>query len=1134
MGTLRFILGRAGSGKTTTIVNEISELLRDDPLGNPILLLVPDQATLLYERLLACAPGSAGYLRLRVTTFRHLVERLLCEGGGSSIPEVTPIGRRILIGRLLRRLQPQLSFYKSTARQPGLAAKLDEAFAEIERSGRNLDDLPFIASDIEAQDPQSSLPAKLRDLHVLIREYDSILGKERLDQHRRFAHALSAAGRSSTLPETRLYVDDFYDFNSTERALLVQIARHALQATVALAVDPARVASLIGNQPIEDDQLLRGSSMAFRRLHRLAEESKIAVEQISLKSSPRFESTDLLHIDRQFEATRPGRVSGNGSVQFVEAATRLDEVDAAARQIQSWTRQGLRLRDILVVARDIGEYEREVDSSFREHGIPFFIDRQRPASHHPLIRSVRALLQLPLTDFRHDVVIDLIKSSLCGIHSEAADALENYLLAHRVRGAATWATDWLYAFRKREDDEAAKLRREQLAAINKSRQWVYFGVEPLLKDDRPLPASEWCASYCQAMDRLQLPKALATQIAARHQAGELEWAASDQAVWTEFTELLDQLCSVLGDEPLTLREYAEVVDVALERFTLAIAPPTVDQVLVGSVDRTRSANVKACIVLGLSEGNFPRRSEEVAALSDEDRQQLDVRHFELASDTRRKLMDEQTLAYLAFTRPSQRLTLIRNLVDSDGRPLGPSIFWTQLLRLFKDPSVAAPAVESSIESIATATQLANSIVRWAAREQADPPPDELALTRWLMTTDDLRIAPIHAAITAAMKYRNDAALSPALAAELFSQPFALSATRLETFAACPFKHFAQYTLALRPRDAADLTRLDLGTVYHQVLEQLIGEAIRSKTDLAKPIPDLPEKIRRHSETAAAELRSEFMLTPGRNQYLLESVRSTVEHIAETQRHTIASGAFRPRLTEFAFGFSGRAPALQLTTTKGRSVELRGKIDRIDVWPMGDQVAASVVDYKLTEHRPNFAMIRRGLNLQLLTYLLVLDAMGERLIGAPVQPAAAFYVRLLRQIESIDHPDECPEPAEPRTYLKNYRPRGVVDERFLEAIDFQKSLALKPIAKPGAHRNGDLLRTESFEALLSWTRGKLADLADQIMDGAAPVTPYKLRTQTPCSTCNYRSVCRLDLAFNRYLPVTLTSDEALGAIVKEAT
>lgn len=1132
VGTLRFILGRAGSGKTHLLVREIAQSLRNDPLGDPILLLVPDQATLLYERLMACETAGGGYLRLEVITFRRLIERLLREGGGSAIPEITPLGRRILIGRLLRRLQPQLTFYKSTARQPGLAARLDEAFAELERSGRNVDDLLFIAGDVEHQNPRSSLPAKLRDLHLLLREYAAVLGGGRLDQHRRFVEAIKAAEASASLPRTRIYVDDFYDFNSTERSLLIQLARCSQQVSVALSVDPKAVPALTSDAPMEEDMLLRGSSLAFRRLHRIAKESKVASEQVMLTGSPRFESPELIHIDRQFGLHRPGKFAGQGNVTFVEATTRRDEVDAAARQIQAWVKEGLRLRDIVVLARDVSQYEHEVEASFRDHGIASFIDRQRPASHHPLIRTVRSMLQMPLTDFRHDIVMDLAKSGLCKITSDAADELENYLLAHRVRGASAWAEPWRYQLRRRHDDDEQAQLREQIEAINDTRAHLFAGVAPLLNDESPRPASEWCVRICQALDALGVHEALAKQINDRDTAGKLELAASDAAVWTEFTELLDQLCSVLDAEQLTLREYAEVMDVALERFTLAIIPPTIDQVLVGSVDRTRSANIKACVVLGLSEGNFPKRIEDQSAISDEDRHLLDARQFELRGDSRSALMDEQTLAYLAFTRPSQKLMLTRALASDDGRPLGPSVFWTHLLRLFKEQEVNT-VVGGSINAIATAGQLAEAIVDWAQGLKS-PGEDSPRLTRWLEQSTDQHLARARDALLSAMRYENATSLSPELAPQLYPTPLKMSATRLETFAACPFKHFMQYTLRLRAREETDLTRLDLGSVYHQVLENLIGEAIRTKTNLTDPIPNLREKIRTLSEVAAAELQSEFMLTPGRNRHLLEGVRSTVEHIIETQRHTIKAGAFRPRQTEFAFGFDGRHPPLVVQTPGGHEVQLRGRIDRIDAWSMGDTIAASVIDYKLSGQKPDFARVRHGLSLQLLTYLLVLESLGEKLVGAPVQPAAAFYVRILRSIDSIKHPSEKPDPEAPETYVKKYKPRGVVDERFVEAIDTEELYPLKKRNDEAKLCQGDVLSPDAFERLIDWTRGKIAELVDRMIEGVIDVRPFRIKTQTPCPHCEFRPVCRLDLSFNRYLNITVNGVQALADIVKEPT
>ena len=49
---VRFVLGRAGTGKTRHFLEQIQALVRPDPLGPPIYLLLPKQATFLAERWL--------------------------------------------------------------------------------------------------------------------------------------------------------------------------------------------------------------------------------------------------------------------------------------------------------------------------------------------------------------------------------------------------------------------------------------------------------------------------------------------------------------------------------------------------------------------------------------------------------------------------------------------------------------------------------------------------------------------------------------------------------------------------------------------------------------------------------------------------------------------------------------------------------------------------------------------------------------------------------------------------------------------------------------------------------------------------------------------------------------------------
>ena len=55
---------------------------------------------------------------------------------------------------------------------------------------------------------------------------------------------------------------------------------------------------------------------------------------------------------------------------------------------------------------------------------------------------------------------------------------------------------------------------------------------------------------------------------------------------TSFSELL-------GDEPITLKEYCELLDAGFEEAKVGVIPPSIDQVVIGDVERTRMKDIRA-------------------------------------------------------------------------------------------------------------------------------------------------------------------------------------------------------------------------------------------------------------------------------------------------------------------------------------------------------------------------------------------------------------------------------------------------------------------------------------------------------------------------------------------------------------
>jgi ATP-dependent helicase/nuclease subunit B len=204
------------------------------------------------------------------------------------------------------------------------------------------------------------------------------------------------------------------------------------------------------------------------------------------------------------------------------------------------------------------------------------------------------------------------------------------------------------------------------------------------------------------------------------------------------------------------------------------------------------------------------------------------------------------------------------------------------------------------------------------------------------------------------------------------------------------------------------------------------------------------------------------------------------------------------------------------------------IDRIDI--VQDRAEAAVIDYKLSGGSVSVQAVYHGLSLQLLVYLLVLQASGQQLAGRPLTPAAAFYVKMLRRLSDVAHPDDAIDPSDER-FEVSVKPRGLFDARCLDWLDRTCAAgSYSEVVQAYRTRDGsvsdregyDAVETRQFRDLLELARARLAELADQIMSGRIDIAPYRLRGQSPCSSCAYADVCRFDPTINRYHHLTAMS------------
>ena len=131
--SVRLIIGRSGTGKTSKCLEEIKDKLLENPKGNPILYIVPDQMTFLSEYQLIQTPGLGGMIRAQVFSFTRLAWKVLQETGGISRYHLNSTGISMLIQKIIEDKKEELHLYSKAADKAGFISRMEQMLIEFKR-----------------------------------------------------------------------------------------------------------------------------------------------------------------------------------------------------------------------------------------------------------------------------------------------------------------------------------------------------------------------------------------------------------------------------------------------------------------------------------------------------------------------------------------------------------------------------------------------------------------------------------------------------------------------------------------------------------------------------------------------------------------------------------------------------------------------------------------------------------------------------------------------------------------------------------------------------------------------------------------------------------------------------------------
>lgn len=604
--------------------------------------------------------------------------------------------------------------------------------------------------------------------------------------------------------------------------------------------------------------------------------------------------------------------SADAQVEIISAPNIKGSVFYVVKEICKRVQEGQHTADMAILARDVTPYQEELRKACRENCLPLNASFVYPLYKYALGTFCLNLLGLGTSGFAREKVLAVFSSPY---FKEPHKATWRRLVSRSVvnRDISQW-NDLL--------PQTPGFDKEVL-------NWINTANTELDKLSRPQP---WESGVQTVLDFL-----------AAH-VDENAFEGKDAEIYQRIKETIAKIrtyCAVRAQSQAG--ELVQEITQALSALTFNEAESVRGGITVTDALRARGLSFKTVFLLGLNDQEFPTLTPEDPILRDYYRYHLrDTLGYWINASLDRG-DEEKLLFYNAITCATEKLCVLYNRFNNEGKPVVPSVYVAELARACELNLQAADAPRVSgrvLERLRACDTFCLTPKEFSYRVILSEDPLKGYQTAGLLTEEKER------SLAAACALRQTGSLGPydgiiSSGTQLFTRENkrGFSPSALQELGACPMKYFFNRGLRLgepeEPADRQGLPPNKQGTAYHEILREFYQtlvkkDALHNLFD-AGLVQHMQQIIARHYTQSSYQL---FGIYPVIWEIILENIRQKLSDFAVQDVKEL--GTFVPRYFE---------EEIITSPTQDVPISLRGFIDRLDVDEQAKQFR--IADYKST-------------------------------------------------------------------------------------------------------------------------------------------------------------------------------------------
>lgn len=584
--SLQFIFGNSGSGKSHYLYQQIVEESIRHPEKN-YLVLVPEQFTMQTQKDLCMAHPRGGIMNIDVLSFGRLAHRVFEETGKERQPILDDEGKNLVLRKIAGNYEDELTVLKGNLKKQGYISEVKSVISEFTQYGIDFEQLD---SFMEGLNSESYLYYKLKDIRKVYEGFEDYLRDKYITKEELLDVLSQNVAEAKMLKDSVIAMDGFTGFTPVQNRLIGELLKVCDKIMLTVEID-RREDPFVYKHPY---QLFALSKQMVTSLTEVAQEVKVEIDEpVWLCKNPPYrfkENPEMAFLEEELFRYSRRKYSGEKmqSISLHEVNTPQEEAQYVAEEIRRLVREeGYRYREIAVIASDLNTYADSLEKACERYEIPVFMDHKKSILLNSFVEYLRSLLVMVEQNYTYESVFRYLRTGLCGFTRDEVDRLENYCLALDLKGFKKWDQVWVR--------KTPMTKKEELEELNQLRVRFVEKLTPLhtvLKKRRKTVKEITLAVY-EYLVQEKIQEQLAELEQKFQEEGELALAKEYAQIYRIVLELFDKFVELLGEEEIPLKEYCELLDAGLEEAKVGVIPPSLDQVVIGDVERTRIKNIRA-------------------------------------------------------------------------------------------------------------------------------------------------------------------------------------------------------------------------------------------------------------------------------------------------------------------------------------------------------------------------------------------------------------------------------------------------------------------------------------------------------------------------------------------------------------